>query len=66
MELKQQTAEQVSAAITGFNRTFMELKHVQKKLAECKTMGFNRTFMELKLKCGEWNNPSECGLIVPL
>ena len=35
--------------ITGFNRTFMELKlgRTPKRAATCS--GFNRTFMELKL-----------------
>ena len=32
----------------GFNRTFMELKHVEILAALMISFGFNRTFMELK------------------
>ena len=35
--------------ITGFNRTFMELKCPNSNLSSAIDIGFNRTFMELKL-----------------
>ena len=34
--------------LTGFNRTFMELKRAYDKLIPLATECFNRTFMELK------------------
>ena len=53
--------------LTGFNRTFMELKcHFVAKVVAAQAR-FNRTFMELKLGYGHGQENDQNGvLIVPL
>ena len=36
--------------LQSFNRTFMELKYLNKHQRNHRRSGFNRTFMELKLR----------------
>ena len=51
MELKHDKYYAVREGAVGFNRTFMELKHIHAQFRAGKHARFNRTFMELKLLC---------------
>ena len=52
--------------LSGFNRTFMELKPKDNTWESCEDQGFNRTFMELKLGYAVELTERRVGLIVPL
>ena len=48
MELKLGSGQIPVDAHESFNRTFMELKHLESVDSVAERMSFNRTFMELK------------------
>ena len=50
MELKLSFTAKLDIYGPGFNRTFMELKYLCRRVGGSNRGGFNRTFMELKSK----------------